>query len=63
MHNPVIVNPRYSATTSNLSQEPDFFKLLVTRKEAVADGIYLFELRNPDGAELPAFTPGSHLTV
>lgn len=63
MNNPVIVNPRYSATTSNLSQEPEFFKLLVTRKEAVADGIYLFELRDPDGTELPAFTSGSHLTA
>ncbi|APW40967.1 phthalate 4,5-dioxygenase [Rhodoferax koreense] len=35
----------------------------VVRKEAVAQGIYLFELRRPDGAALPAFTAGSHLTV
>jgi phthalate 4,5-dioxygenase reductase subunit len=35
----------------------------VTKKETVADGIFLFELRDPDGAELPAFTPGSHVTV
>lgn len=63
MNNPVIVNPKYSATASNLYQEPGFFKLIVTRKEAVANDIYLFELRDPDGAELPAFTPGSHLTI
>lgn len=43
--------------------EPDFFNLRVVKKELVAQGIYLFELRDPDGAALPAFTPGSHLTV
>ena len=43
--------------------EPDFFKVEVVRKEAVAQGIYLFELRHPQGEPLPAFTPGSHLTV
>lgn len=29
----------------------------------VADGIRSFELVQPDGAELPAFTPGSHVKV
>lgn len=46
--------------------EPDFFNLQVVRKEALAGGIYLFELRRPDGAaprELPTFTPGAHLTI
>jgi len=43
--------------------EPDFFALKVAHKEEVAQGIYLFELRHPDGAPLPAFTAGSHLTV
>lgn len=37
--------------------------LRVERSEPVADGIQLFELRDPEGAELPAFTPGSHLSV
>ena len=43
--------------------ESDFFNVKVVAKEAVAQGIYLFELRHFDGAPLPAFTPGSHLTV
>ena len=66
MNSPVFVNPRDCASESNtadLSREPAFFQLLVTRKEAVADGIYLFELRDPKGADLPTFSPGSHLTV
>jgi phthalate 4,5-dioxygenase reductase component len=35
----------------------------VTRAEPAAEGITLFELRNPSGHELPAFTPGSHIPV
>jgi len=38
-------------------------KLAVALKSQVADDIYMFELRNPSGGELPAFTPGSHITV
>ena len=37
--------------------------LRVNRAEKVAADIYLFELGHPDGAELPQFTAGSHLTV
>lgn len=37
--------------------------LRVNRAEKVAADIYLFELRHPDGAELPGFSAGSHLTV
>jgi vanillate O-demethylase ferredoxin subunit len=36
-------------------------KLTVTRAERAADDIRRIELRRPDGGELPAFTPGSHL--
>ena len=50
-------------TTIPAVHEPDFFNVKVAKKEAVAQGIYLFELRHPDGAALPGFTPGSHLTV
>lgn len=60
------VNPSVAtgaSATASATHEPDFFKLKVVKKEAVAQGIYLFELRHPDGAPLPAFTPGSHLTV
>lgn len=45
------------------SAEPDFLKLEVAQKQPLAGGIYLFELRHPDGNALPAFTPGAHLTV
>lgn len=43
--------------------EPDFFMLKVAQKKQLAESIYLFELRDPQGAQLPAFTAGSHLTV
>ncbi len=35
----------------------------VARAEPAAEGIQLFELRDPAGGELPEFTPGSHITV
>lgn len=44
----------------------DGVKLLtvrVTRTEAAADGIQLFELQDPGGADLPEFSPGSHVSV
>jgi phthalate 4,5-dioxygenase reductase subunit len=37
--------------------------LRVSRAEPIAEGICLFELRDPDGADLPEFTPGSHVVV
>lgn len=37
--------------------------LRIDRIVDVADGIRSFELVAPDGAELPAFTPGSHVSV
>ncbi|MDB5779047.1 MAG: oxidoreductase [Polaromonas sp.] len=63
------VNPGVATVATGASEadagahEPDFFSVRVVRKEAVAQGIYLFELRHPDGEPLPAFTPGAHLTV
>jgi phthalate 4,5-dioxygenase reductase component len=38
-------------------------KLTVTHKSQIADDIFLFELRDAKGNQLPAFTPGSHVTV
>jgi phthalate 4,5-dioxygenase reductase subunit len=35
----------------------------VTRAEKIADGIHLYEMRRPDGSELPAFTAGSHINL
>ena len=52
-----------SRAASGVAGEPDFFQLQVTAKEAIAEGVYLFELRRADAAPLPAFTAGSHLTV
>lgn len=40
-----------------------FVNLQVVRKEALTSDIDLFELRSPDGQDLPAFTAGAHLTV
>src|SRR3954453_22975038 len=43
--------------------EPELITVKVARTEPAADGIQLFELRDPNGGELPEFTPGSHLSV
>lgn len=56
----------YPSSTQEVAQantEPAFLKLQVTQKQTLAGGIYLFELRHPDGIALPAFTAGAHLTV
>lgn len=37
--------------------------LRVARAEKIAEDIFEFELRDPGGAELPAFTAGSHVEV
>jgi phthalate 4,5-dioxygenase reductase subunit len=48
-----------------MSLDPEARELVLTvrAKEKIADGVFLFELRARDGAELPPFTPGSHITV
>lgn len=42
---------------------PDAMALRVTRKEEIVEGIYLFELRDRDGADLPPFTAGAHIAL
>jgi phthalate 4,5-dioxygenase reductase subunit len=37
--------------------------LRIARAEPIADGISLFELKHPEGADLPEFTPGAHVAV
>lgn len=37
--------------------------LVVARAETAADGIRLFEFRDPTGADLPAWAPGSHVAI
>ncbi len=57
----ISINPDSRAAASTPPAEPDFFPVQVVRKECVAQDIYLFELRLPDGAaarELPAFSAG-----
>jgi phthalate 4,5-dioxygenase reductase subunit len=38
-------------------------ELRVARAEKIADDIHMFELRDPAGADLPAFTSGAHVTL
>ncbi|HYZ62269.1 MAG TPA: PDR/VanB family oxidoreductase [Acetobacteraceae bacterium] len=43
--------------------ETELITVRVARTEPEADGIQLFELRDPAGRDLPPFTPGAHLSV
>jgi phthalate 4,5-dioxygenase reductase subunit len=43
--------------------ESELIPLRVERAGPIADGIRLFELRHPQGAELPEFTPVAHVAV
>ena len=49
--------------TSCAASDEAFFTVRVASKRAVASGTVCFELVSSDGAPLPAFTPGAHLTV
>lgn len=46
-----------------LADEAPTMNLSVMRAEAIASEIQAFEFRRPDGADLPAFTAGAHITV
>ena len=48
---------------SNPDQSAAFFALTVAARREVAEDIIEFTLRAPDGAALPAYTPGAHLRV
>lgn len=37
--------------------------LTVARKSQIADDIFMFEFRDPSGAQLPPFSPGAHVTI
>ncbi|MBC7436877.1 MAG: oxidoreductase [Bdellovibrionales bacterium] len=50
-------------SASGNAVEPPFTALRVARKTALTPDIFLFELCSPDGSDLPAFTPGSHVCV
>ena len=51
-----------TATTTNAA-EPEFTPLRVCAKAEIAQGIFQFDLERTDGAELPAFTAGAHITL
>jgi phthalate 4,5-dioxygenase reductase component len=55
------VNPE--TIPPSAKDEPPFMALRVLSKTAVAQDIWSFELRHPQGLALPAFTAGAHLTV
>jgi phthalate 4,5-dioxygenase reductase subunit len=57
------VNPSSIHDPNSASTEGDFFAVRVARKEALAGGIYSFELHDAAGKALPGFTAGAHLTV
>ena len=48
---------------SAVVDSPGMTLLRVTRAEPAAEGIRLFELRDPQGGELPAFDSGAHISV
>ena len=41
----------------------ELIPLRAERAERVAEDVQLYELRRPDGGELPTFTPGAHILV
>ena len=43
--------------------ETEMMPLRIAHSEKIAEGIHLFELRRPDGSDLPEFTSGAHLTL
>lgn len=45
--------------------DPDLreLKLTVHSKAQIAVDVFLFELRSPNGSDLPPFTPGAHITI
>ncbi len=63
MSSTVIQEPTPAQVAGGAEGDAEFFPVRVARKEQVAQGIYLMELRHPEGGELPACTAGSHITV
>jgi phthalate 4,5-dioxygenase reductase subunit len=47
----------------NAPEAPPTMRLRVTRNDRIADGIHLFELSDPSGQPLPAFSAGAHIAV
>ena len=45
------------------SELPKMMPLRVTRNDKIAEGINLFEFRDPSGKPLPEFSAGAHITI
>jgi phthalate 4,5-dioxygenase reductase subunit len=44
-------------------EQPAMMPLRVTRNDRIADGIHLFEFRDPGDKPLPEFSAGAHITI
>lgn len=56
-------NSAQTDTIQGAGETAGMMKLRIAHKAPAADDIEYFELRHPDGADLPAFTAGSHLAL
>lgn len=56
----MIISPLMNVETA---VGPEQMTLDVVEASEIAEGIHRFELRDPNGAELPEFTPGAHIGV
>ncbi|BBI63501.1 hypothetical protein HSBAA_48070 [Vreelandella sulfidaeris] len=45
------------------SEKVPMNELVVSALDAIADGIYRVELADPEGNDLPEFTPGAHVRL
>jgi phthalate 4,5-dioxygenase reductase component len=45
------------------TDQPQMMPLRVMRNDKIAEGINLFELRDPDGKSLPEFSAGAHVAI
>src|SRR3954468_13024761 len=48
---------------SAIDFEAGSLELRIAEKAEIAKGIFRFELVHPEGAELPEFTPGAHVSI
>ena len=55
--------PDRADASQDLTQDRDIRALRVAEKRMLTPTICLFRLVDPDGAALPAFTPGAHVSV
>jgi len=49
--------------TNEIPAGGELLTLQVADKHQIAQGIHQFELRRPEGGELPEFTAGAHVAI